>query len=177
MRSGLICAGCLWFAEAATHPGGIIDRFILLQIIVVSLGLVLVADYAIVAAATYLRSRDSKQGASRKRGGIWPWVPIPLALSLAFLAGMTDRVNTWRFEVSRPALEQAAIDTLQGKPPQTPCWIGLYQIQRAGAMERRVGLKTGMSGELPIGFHCEWPRSLPLNALSQVKPKWSIRTW
>ena len=182
-RSALICAGCLWFAEAATRPGGIIeypnDDRIILQVIVLLLWPVLVADYAIIAAATHVKNRYTRQDADPKRARIWPWVPIPLALSLGFLAGMTDLVNTWRFEISRPALERAAIDTLRNRPPQTPCWIGLYRVERVAERDLCVAFKTGTTRHAagPVGLYCEWPRSAPWNALSQVKPAWSVLDW
>lgn len=182
-RSALICAGCLWFAEAATRPGGIIeypsDDRVILQLIVLLLWPVLVADYAIIVAATHVNNRHTSRGACRKRTRIWPWMPIPLALSLGFLAGMTDLLNTWRFEASRPALERAAIDTLQSRPPQTPRWIGLYRIERVGWRDLSVAFKTGTTrhGARPVGLYCEWPRNTPWNAVSQVKPTWSVLDW
>jgi hypothetical protein len=90
------------------------------------------------------------------RDDLHRWSTFPVAVLLMTLLSVSDAPMRVRFEVSRPALEAAAAEALEGRRPEYAehvGWIGLLPIQLLERVPGAVRFQVADAGFLdPAGF-------------------------
>jgi hypothetical protein len=69
------------------------------------------------------------------------------------------------YTLSRPSFDNAAAQVRAGDPPSTPCWIGLFRIQKAEVGNKGILCLWTNNG---TGFVQTGPNDLPFNLWSHA---------